>query len=359
MLMTQIGMLIIQEKTNPKENKTVEVEHLSKEDRLRLLNSIYVAHPDAEKILKKIERCHKSRTISSEPRSMSLTGETGSGKTTLIEQYMLRHPTLETAKTTTIPIFKSIIQPNTSIRDFIISVLKSLVSRVSNQREDDVSDELLKGSLPAIRKRLYKYIAVAEVKLIILDEFQHLISSKSKKVLNDIADTIKTIINETKVPVILVGTTKANEVFVENPEMARRISEKIRLKPFSISSEEELKTYRKFLAHIDKSLPFIKLSNLAQLEMSIRFFAASNGYIDDTMRIIQDAGYSAIHANKDAINLEDLADAFENNPGQNQQAEGNPFIASYDELKKWACIENAQMGITHKQSSLRKTSDIF
>jgi len=338
----------------------VDISNLNKQERLKMLHSIYVTHPNAEKILEAIERCHLSREYAPEPRSMSLTGATGSGKSTLIEQYMLKHPASETEKDTSIPIFKSIIQPNTNIRDFVISVLKSLIASVSDIREDDVNDELLKGDLTTVRKRLYKYIAQAKVKIIILDEFQHLISSKSKKVLNDIADTIKTLINETKVPVILVGTTKANAVFAENPELARRLSEKIDLKPFSIKDETSFNTFRKFLAEVDKLLPFNEKSFLATKEIAIRMYAASNGFIDDMMRVIHDAGYMAISEGADSITLEHLIEAFDNNPGQNQRAPGNPFSVAYEKLLNWGCITDAISGkttiSTHRKST---TADIF
>ena len=341
----------------------VDIENLTTQERLTMLYSIYVAHPEAEHILKKIKRCHSSRGYSSEPRSMSLTGATGSGKSTIIDQYMLKHEAYETAKETSIPIFKSIIQPNTNIRDFVISVLKSLIASVSGIREDDVDDEFLKGDLGSVRKRLYKYIAQAEVKIIILDEFQHLISSKDKKVLNHIADTIKTLINETKVPVVLVGTTKANAVFAENPELARRLSEKINLTPFSISDSSSMTIFRKFLAEVDKLLPFESFSRLATKEMSVRMYAASNGFIDDMMRLIHDAGYTAIHDGAESIGIQHLAQAFDNNPGQNQTAPGNPFTASYENIQNWRCIADAAIGKPHN-SSLRNTvatdiSDIF
>lgn len=341
----------------------VDISNFTTQDRLKMLYSIYVAHPEAEQILQKIERCHYSREYSSEPRSMSLTGATGSGKSTIIEQYMLRHPASATEKETSIPIFKSLIQPDTNIGDFLISVLKSLIARVSGISEDDVHDDFLTGKPTAVRKRLYKYIAHANVKIIILDEFQHLISSKDKKVLNHIADTIKTLINETKVPVVLVGTTKANAVFAENPELARRLSEKIDLTPFSLSDSSSMATFRKFLAEVDKLLPFESLSRLATKEMSMRMYAASNGYIDDIMRIVHDAGYTAIYDDSESITIEHLAQAFENNPGQNQTAPGNPFSANYENLQNWRCISDAVVGKPHN-SSLRRSvpadiSDIF
>lgn len=342
----------------------MEIENLNTQERLSMLHGIYVAHPDAEDILKKIERCHNSREYSAKPRSMSLTGVTGSGKTTLIEQYMFRHPPSETEKNTSIPIFKSVIQPNTSVQDFVISVLKSLVARVSDISEDDVPDEILQGRLSPLRKRLYKYIAEANVKIIILDEFQHLISSQTSQVFNAIADTIKTMIIEAKVPVILVGTTKANAVFAANPEMARRISDRIDLKPFTISNEANLMVFRKFLAEVDKLLPFKDVSKLATKEMSYRFFAASNGYIDDVMRIVVDAGYNAIMDGSDNINIDHLSEAFELNPGQNQKAEGNPFSTNFSKLQAWRCIEDALLGRQPMASKNRRgsgddISDIF
>lgn len=333
----------------------------NKTDRLEKLFSIYVAHPDAENILKKIERCHLSRTYSQNPRSMSLIGETGSGKTTLIEQYMARHPPSETEKTTSVPIFKSIIQPDTSILDFVISLLKSLIASVTNSPEDDVNDELLQGRRPAVTKRLCRYLAAAEVKLIILDEFQHLLNSKNEEVLDDVANTLKTLVIETKIPVVLVGTTKAYQVFLVNFQLARRVSDKITLKPFSISTAEDNRIFRKFLAEVDKLLPFdtpVELrTRLATEEMSTRFFAASNGYIDDIMRLIQDAGYSAIMNDSECITIEDLADAFENNPGQNNKAEGNPFTTPYELLQGWACIKDARLGKHNVSKILREAND--
>lgn len=341
----------------------VDIKNLTIRDRIQMLHSIYVAHPDAEQILQKIERCHTSRDYSAKPRSMSLTGSTGSGKSTLIEQYMLRHPPSESDDNTSVPIFSSNIQVSTNINDFIISVLKSLIASVSGVSEDDVEDELLRGTPTTVKKRLYKYIAHAKVKMIILDEFQHLISTQKKRVLNEVADTIKTLIIETKVPVVLVGTTKANAVFAENPELARRFSEKIDLKPFSISDDLSVTTFRKFLAQVDKLLPFERISQLATKEMSIRMFAASNGYIDDIMRIIEDAGESAILENSENITIQHLAGAFDNNPGLNQTAPGNPFLARITDLQSWRCVADAVVGKQHN-SALRGSvqtsiSDIF
>lgn len=314
-------------------------------EKLKKLYSIYIPYPGAEETLEEIQDCHYSREYSPEPRSMAITGYTGSGKTTIIEQYMMRHPPSETEKETSVPIFKSLIQPNTNIRDFLLSVLKSLIASVSMIEEDDVDDAYLKGGLTTIRKRLYKYIKEANVKLIILDEFQHLISSKNdKKILNDIADTIKTLINETKVPVILVGTTRAKAVFAVNPEMARRFSGNVDIEPFKISTSDEILQFRKFLTAVDKAIP-LENSGLSTGEMTQRFYAASNGVIDDIMRLITFAGKNVIKDGREKITLPDLAKAFDKNPGKNQRADGNPFSAPIDIVQEWKCIEDALLGV--------------
>ena len=319
--------------------------------KLKQLHSIYIPYPGAEDTLEEIEDCHYSREYSNEPRSMAITGYTGSGKTTIIEQYMARHPANETEKETSVPIFKSLIQPNSNIKDFLKSVLKSLIASVSMIDEDDVDDAYLRGDLTTIRKRLYKYIKEANVKLIILDEFQHLVSSKNdKKILNDIADTIKTLINETKVPVILVGTTRAKAVFAVNPEMARRFSGNVDIEPFKISTSDEILEFRKFLTAVDKAVP-LDNTGLSSGEMTQRFYAASNGVIDDIMRLIKFAGKKTIKEGRNKITLEDLARAFDKNQGKNQRAPGNPFSTPIEIVNSWKCIEDALLGKPLKLNS--------
>lgn len=310
--------------------------------KLKLLNHIYVAHPDSDRILERIKRCHNSRSKSEVPMCMILTANTGAGKSTLIKRYMAEHPVSETTKRTIVPIFSSVIPSNTTIPQFIQEILKSLIRSVisidDNTEIEEEIEKMASGGLQAIKARLYKYLEKAQVQMIILDEFQHLIHDSNKKILNDVANTIKTLILETKIPVVLVGTPKALAVLPENSEMARRFTKPMMIKPFSITNDEDINLFRTFLATVDSLLPFKQRSNFASKELTIRFFAASNGYIDDIMRIIHYAGEDAIIDQSDHIKLHHLETAFDATPGQNHSAPDNPFSVTINNILTWKNI---------------------
>lgn len=202
-------------------------------ERLRLLNSIYVPHPQAQRILREIQRAHNSRKVSDEPKCMSLIGSTGSGKSTLISQYMRHHPPSDKDKKSTVPIFKSVIPSDSTPKKFIRSILTSLYATMNQCSPKDISQHLVNDQDSDITKqRLYNVLDDLGVELIILDEFQHLVSSKSKKVLGELAATLKVLIIETQIPVIVVGTGHAESVFQADREVSRRFQAPMRIRPF-------------------------------------------------------------------------------------------------------------------------------
>jgi archaellum biogenesis ATPase FlaH len=62
-----------------------------------------------------------------------------------------------------------------------------------------------KGTVSSITLRLRKFLKGCEVELIILDEFQHFDDRQSKNILKIISDWLKNLLNQSKVPIILVG----------------------------------------------------------------------------------------------------------------------------------------------------------
>lgn len=333
---------------------------LPERERLQLLYNIYIAHPQSKEILKKMKRSHwshRSKGISPEPKSMSIIGPTGSGKSTAIKKYMEQHPPSIEAKSTKLTIFNAVIPSDSTPRRFIRSLLRSLVAQISNCKPENVSEHLANDQdSDATKLRLYKFLNDAGVELIILDEFQHLISNKSdtsNRVLLELAKTIKVMIIETGIPIIMVGTGRANIVFDVDKEVSRRFHFSVEMRPFVLDSEENEKTFRMFLGQVDKLLPFETRSKLASKELAIRMYAASNGFIDDIMRIIHAAGEEAIEDQASCITIDYFAEAFENSPGENQTAEGNPFRVPLDTVKSWRCIQNAYKGIITSADTVR------
>jgi ABC-type multidrug transport system ATPase subunit len=83
-------------------------------EKLSIANNIYVAYPRFKEILSAIDYCHNSFNLKNEPECLFLKGETGAGKTTILQSYAQKFPRLETDSGTVITVLSvSIPSPAT------------------------------------------------------------------------------------------------------------------------------------------------------------------------------------------------------------------------------------------------------
>ena len=62
-----------------------------------------------------------------------------------------------------------------------------------------------RGSIEEKRIKLLELLRRCKTRLIILDEFQHLVERGTRPRIEAVADAIKTLINQSGIPIILVG----------------------------------------------------------------------------------------------------------------------------------------------------------
>lgn len=298
---------------------------LDKISRIKIANSIYVVSPAIKDALISIDRCRNSFKIKPEPNCILVYGDRGTGKTSLIRRYIHENQRRQLDDGSThLPVFMCEVHAASTVSQFYSSVLKGL---------GDLLPE--KGSTTAKGERLHRLLRDLGTELIIIDEFHELLDGQVKKVMTNVASAIKTLINQTKIPVVLSGTGTAKMVLDANQELRRRFRTSVELPRFTIFSEDEIIVFRKFLAKYDKSLPFKDVSNLAGPDMYKRIFAASIGLPSGVASLISEASELAIYAGADRIEMEHLAEGYEIALGDQTHIAKNPFEVSMSDLKQW------------------------
>ena len=81
--------------TDRKAYKKVPVE-----DRIQMVESLYINFPRNQSALNAIGNCHTSAKLSKEPEGILILGDTGAGKTTVVKLYMRAHPRIVTEEVT-------------------------------------------------------------------------------------------------------------------------------------------------------------------------------------------------------------------------------------------------------------------
>lgn len=279
-----------------------DISLLTKEEKLRKIDTLRIAHPEFKKALDLIGMCHETHLDYSEPQCLLITGNYGTGKSSIMEMYLQKHQKIiPLERTTKVAILAGDIRYPTTINTFLESML------------DHLGDSHpTKGTIGNKQHRLIKYISDSEVELIMLDEFQHFVNRDGNdKINHSVADCLKSIINSTKVPVVLIGMDESEKVLKANGQLKRRFSFRHHLSGFNCVNAESTDYFRILLNNLDKKLPFENLAGLKEHGMWEKFNAATNGNMFSLMKIIRTAAKDAVKADQKKIEMEYFSSAFE------------------------------------------------
>ena len=289
-------------------------------EKLEQMEKIQIQTPAFLQTLAYMEECLVLSQRQVEPSCMMLTGETGTGKSTVMKEFERHYPKIEHDTFVEVPILRASVPLPVTISNMMTNLLASL--------RDPAAD---RGTQAQKATRLNKLLIGCKVRLIILDEFQHLIEGKSQHNNSNVSDWLKTLINETRIPVVLCGMPTAKDVLSCNPQLMRRFQYYVQFKPFSWVSDQH--TFQNMLLKIDKELPFKASAGLANGDMPLRLMVASGGSISRLMKYIRGAAALALLSQKRCVQMEDFAEHYETH---SMEVGINPFTAGKRELERMA-----------------------
>jgi hypothetical protein len=287
---------------------------MSLAERMGLAERIYIVYPRLQSIVDRISELHEFSKISGESTGFFVTGPPGVGKTTLLRHYLGLHPRSRNEDGIRVSVLTCTTpRPATS---------KSLAAMLLHNLGDPAAS---KGTTISQTIRLYKLIEKCQVEFLILDEFQHFIDMESQRILLNVSDWLKNLLEETHLPMLLMGLPHSDEVLAANPQLERRFSSRQKLEPFGCKTPEEWKEFRSLLGRVDELLPLNHSSHLADESIAMRMFYASRGVISSVMRIVRRATLLALKGRNERLSLEMLSLAYKEELEGKSRPRPNPF----------------------------------
>ncbi len=314
-------------------HEKVDCEKMPLKDKVALIEGTVIESPRFKKIIQRMTECHERSKYTTEPRCMLIIGETGRGKTTIAKYYEKKYPRTTTDEGAVITVLRSSVAAPATIKGMASQLLWDLGDPLPEQ-----------GSIPSLTGRLCKLIKKCGVELIILDEFQHLVDEDKKKVLQSSADWLKTILNMTGVPIVLMGMPWSVNILRKNDQLDRRFPFREKLRDFGWSSPEEQREFSNFLIVLEKTLPLPKPSNLYSGQMPLRLFGATQGIISNVMKLISKAAEKAFEKAIENINIDLLALAYDEEIASRFSGMDNPFRTAAENLDPFRQPEPADSG---------------
>ena len=167
-------------------------------DKLKSFIDCYVETPLLRIIQDDFDRLRYDKQFAGEPICMLLTGDAGTGKSSLIRHYMAQSPEQSGHGFVRKPLLVSRIPSKPTLESTMVELLKDLGQWGSEYR-------LHRSSAESLTEALIKCLKRCETELIIIDEFQELIENKTREKRNQIANRLKYISETAKIPIVLVG----------------------------------------------------------------------------------------------------------------------------------------------------------
>jgi type II secretory pathway predicted ATPase ExeA len=294
----------------------------------------FIRHPQADDVLARIERCHRTGNNAREPEGLAITGEAGVGKSMAAEHYQLRYPSQRDENGVTSPVLYSTIPAGATIKGMQTELLTAL----GDPRPD-------RGNRASQDQRLQTLFSNCGVELLFLDEFQHLThrAHTNTRVLQDVADWLKNLISQAGLPVVLFGMPEAQHVLEHDRQLKRRFSSNYRMTPFGLRDGTEVKNYRRFLRETEKH--FLKTQNwLDSREMVTRIHAATGGYPSEIIKLVDEAARQSRTLSN--VTRKAFARAFELTTGYSHEIPTNPFEQSVKALEGWPCMTASMLQVS-------------
>lgn len=284
-------------------------------------NMNYVRYPRFKELHKEIQRCQELSKVSLEPQCMSLEGESGTGKSTLVKDYANMFPRYETESGIAIPVFYAEIPSPATVKGTASGLLEQLGDPGAN-----------KGTLWSMNSRLVGLFNSCCVELVILDEFSNLIDTETNHIMNTVSDWLKMLIKQSGVPFLVVGITgKVSRILQANNQLSRLFACREKLEPFSWNDTISINEFSMFVQYAEKAVELSLTTHVPKVEMLYRIYYATDGVVGNIMNLVRYAGLSATENKHNTIDLIDLSDAFRQRISDYLPNKTNPFKTGANE----------------------------
>jgi len=273
-----------------------------------------ISYPAFTEAMVRIERLHRRSLTTGHSGGLLITGLSGSGKSTVGNEYLSRFKTYDEGDVTIIPVLKVDTPAGPTVKNLAEEILIGLKDPMAHV-----------GTTEHKAQRIYHYLRLSKVELIIIDEFQHFIENAKRSETARVTDWLKNIINKSNIPVVLLGLPSSEYLLLLNPQLARRFSARYYLKPFTFYEVENIQEFRSVLNIVEKALPLPSVS-LTETEMSHRFHIATFGLIDFVGKIVDTAVMFAVDEGAKKIEMRHYAMAFTEEVWRDVPDQLNPFV---------------------------------
>lgn len=285
----------------------------------RALRGFFGHFPQVVRAHSRLTALMEAALLDQEPEGLAIVGETGAGKTTLLSRFARSYPRKDHPEFTEVPVLYASVPARCTIKRLSGLLLQALGSKFWNCGDEEDRTYQLKTLLKGCR-----------VRLILLDEVNHLGDRGAQRTHYEVGDWIKQLATDTGVPVVLAGTPSAAVLWQTNEQLADRY-EVLTLELLSLAPDRALE-FTGVLKTYGKLMSGLQIIDLEDPDTARLMAFATGGRLRDIRKLLVRAIELAEAGQTLAIDRETLRRAFEQVIYEKAPKERNPFDKEFNGL---------------------------
>lgn len=245
----------------------------------------FIVSPEVKAIHEKIDLLRRVSYVTDGDLNLLLTGESGLGKSEILRRYALKNPRVDESDRTRVPVLYICLQSPKTMKALLAEILIGL---------GDPQGGASKSTGISL-KRLRDLCDVCSVEVIILDEAQTLMQNRSAGVLATIADWIRDLSNELRIPIVLVGMPWCRGFVDSYEQLETRFGYRHHLDDYSVT-----KGFSRYIDFVSKYLAALDSENSVDVsckDLMLRLFAYSSGRLRATTGLLNLAHQKSMERN--------------------------------------------------------------
>ncbi|MEI8612163.1 TniB family NTP-binding protein [Enterovibrio sp. Hal110] len=274
-------------------------------------NQSFALFPPFDAILGDLEKLRSKSARAGFTPSMLIFGDTGAGKSALLEHFTKSSQTKAGPK-----VLRTRVRP--SLQETLSWILHDLNPHRRNDRFVKKASEI------GLTDMVIRELKQSNIGMVIIDECQEFVEIRSSDDKKDISNRLKMISEEASVSMVFVGMPWSKEI-ARDSQWESRIRIVREIPYFKVinddgsNNKEEMKRFAQSLKTLSKLMPFPNRPKLEQPEFSFPLLAYSRGEMRALKDLLVDALEIALLEGTDTLARKHLREAAEltvdgNNP---------------------------------------------
>jgi len=288
---------------------------------MRIVQTItrsFVKFPHVASLTERLTQLIRHPYINEEPENIIVLGESGVGKSRVLQKFRNTYPPIVHPEYTEVPVLYVSVPANGNASALASAMLLALGSPFWDR-----------GKIKDLTFQLHCLLKQCKVKVIVLDEVNHLVDKGGVKTHHYTADWLKVLLDEARLPIVMAGIPRAMRLLKANDQLRSRFREIIYIKPFSVENEVETGRFCAVLTTFTNMMAGVEVISLTSGDLPKKMLFATNGYLRDIRRLLVRAVELAFRDGSLKIKLSTLEEAFRQVIYAGAPNERNPFCAKF------------------------------